>query len=208
MVVLLLLLAGAAETAAARWISRRAANEPGDFPFDERTRRGLREAAELLSEAQELAQQQTLAELMGSSGQLVLVEPELLLASSNQLVTSLVCLINALPGRDVMDMVLRRPRLCWWTTCQVWSWTRLERIVSKLVALHPSHSHTVVAGIIEENPELLFRMDYYLSDDIRLIDQLPIEIANMMYWNNKLAKPATEQEWQQGSSGNSSSSSP
>lgn len=51
-------------------------------------------------------------------------------------------------------------------------------------------------------------MDYYLSDDIRLIDQLPIEIANMMvlgdesgigflykYWNKKLQQPSNEQEW-------------
>jgi hypothetical protein len=30
---------------------------------------------------------------------------------SNQLVTNLVCLISGLPGRDVMGMVLRRPRL-------------------------------------------------------------------------------------------------
>jgi hypothetical protein len=49
-----------------RCISRRASSRPDDFPFDERTRRGLREAAEVLSEAQELAEQQTLAELMGS----------------------------------------------------------------------------------------------------------------------------------------------
>jgi hypothetical protein len=67
------------------------------------------------------------------------------------------------------------------------------------------------AGILEENPELLFRMDYYLGDDIRLIDQLPIEIANMMvlgdesgigflykYWNNKLGQTSGEQEWQEG----------
>jgi hypothetical protein len=74
------------------------------------------------------------------------------------------------------------------------------------------------AGIVEENPELLFRMDYYLGDDIRLIDQLPIEIANMMvlgdesgigflykYWNNKLGRPSNEQEWPEGGSGSSSS---
>jgi hypothetical protein len=35
----------------------------------------------------------------------------LLLHCSAQLVTNLVCLINALPGRDVVGMVLRRPRL-------------------------------------------------------------------------------------------------
>lgn len=32
--------------------------------------------------------------------------------------------------------------------------------------------------IVAENPELLFRMDYYM--DAMLIDYLPIEIQNMM----------------------------
>jgi hypothetical protein len=36
----------------------------------------------------------------------------------------------------------------------------------------------VVLGIVEENPELLFRMDYYLK--ALLLDELPIEIQNMM----------------------------
>ena len=33
-------------------------------------------------------------------------------------------------------------------------------------------------AIVEENPELLFRMDYYL--DAMMLDDLPIEIQNMM----------------------------
>lgn len=33
------------------------------------------------------------------------------------------------------------------------------------------------AGLIEENPELLVRMDYYL--DARLLDELPVEIQNV-----------------------------
>lgn len=54
-----------------RWTHTRAAGAQGGFtsdqqPFDERTRRALREAAELLSEAQELAQQQARDELLAS----------------------------------------------------------------------------------------------------------------------------------------------
>lgn len=62
-------------------------------------------------------------------------------------------------------------------------------------------------GILEDNPELLLRMDYYLSDDIRLIDELPIEIQNMMvlgdesgvgflyrYWKDKRAEQRQQQE--------------
>ncbi|WIA11544.1 hypothetical protein OEZ85_011653 [Tetradesmus obliquus] len=142
-----------------------------------------------------------------AAAQLVLSEPELLLASSNQLVRNLVCMITALPGRDVVGMVLRVPLLLLVDDMPA----RLERITNKLVALHPSHSHTVIAGILEENPVLLLRMDYYLGDDIMLLDQLPMEIANMMvlgdesglghlykYWRDKLGEPSGEQEWQEG----------
>jgi hypothetical protein len=34
-------------------------------------------------------------------------------------------------------------------------------------------------GLIEENPELLIRMTYYLSEDVRLLDDLPVEIQTM-----------------------------
>lgn len=159
----------------------RARASSSDQPFDARTRRALREAAEILAEAQELAQQQTIQELRSSwqadslvnpptvtAGQsteaaleacfvefglsnaaagtllhaiksdpqlsssylstelvsqklsslqrvlpdaevaaLVAAEPLLLLASSNQLVSNLVSLVNALPGRDVISMVVR-----------------------------------------------------------------------------------------------------
>jgi hypothetical protein len=52
---------------------------------------------------------------------------------------------------------------------------------------------------VDENPELLLRMPYYL--DALLLDDLPIEIQNMMvlgdhglgylyrYWNNRLTEP-------------------
>eukprot|EP00775_Hariotina_reticulata_P006197 gene6197-6433_t len=256
----------------------RARASSSDQPFDARTRRALHEAAEILAEAQELAQQQTIQELRSSwqadslnsptvtAGQateaalaacfvefglsnaaagtllhaiksdpqlssshlstellsqklsslqrvlpdaevaaLVAAEPLLLLASSNQLVSNLVSLVNALPGRDVISMVVRRPKLLLVNDMP----DRLVRITNKLVSLHPSHSHHVIAGkgILEENPELLLRMDYYLSDNIRLIDELPIEIQNMMvlgdesgvgflyrYWRDKQAEQRQQQQ--------------
>jgi hypothetical protein len=71
------------------------------------------------------------------------------------------------------------------------------------------------AGLIEENPELVLRMPYYLGQDVRLLDDLPIEIQNMMvlggrglgfldrYWNNRLTEKSSQVQWD---AGNSSSS--
>lgn len=56
--------------------------------------------------------------------------------------TNLVCLVNGLPGRDVMAMASRRPRLLLVDDMPA----RLERIMNKLVALHPSHSPKIIAG--------------------------------------------------------------
>lgn len=61
---------------------------------------------------------------------------------SEQLVTNLVALVEALPGRDVMSMVARRPRLLLVTDMV----PRIARIMKKLVQLHPSHSTKVIAG--------------------------------------------------------------
>ena len=38
----------------------------------------------------------------------------------------------------------------------------------RCTALHPSRDRTVVAEVVEEHPELIERMDYYL--DARLLD--------------------------------------
>lgn len=54
---------------------------------------------------------------------------------------------------------------------------RTERVLSHLVRLHPSRSWDVVAGLVAEHPELLYRMDYYT--EARMIDELPMEIQNM-----------------------------
>jgi hypothetical protein len=65
----------------------------------------------------------------------------------------------------------------------------------------------VPPGIVEENPELLFRMDYY--QDAMLLDDLPIEIQNMMvladqglgflyrYYNAKRKDKQKQQQQQQ-----------
>ncbi len=45
-------------------------------------------------------------------------------------------------------------------------------------ALHPSGSTRVIEPIVEENPQVLWRMDYYAHVDA--IDELPIEMQNWM----------------------------
>lgn len=90
-----------------------------------------------------------------------------------------------------------------------------------VVPLPPCQTTT---GLIEENPELLLRMPYYLHDDIRLLDDLPIELQNMFvlggkglgylhkYWNNRLTERDREAQWDatstSSSMGSSSSNSP
>lgn len=141
--------------------------------------------------------------------QLVVRVPQLLLVSSGSAVQVLVDLVNALPGCDVMDMVARQPRLLLQDAEGLPQ--RLQAIISKLQVLHPSHMERVVAGIIEENPELIMRMPYYLGEDVRLLDDLPIEIQNMMvlgdhgvgylyrYWNNRLTERKSQSKWDTGS---------
>lgn len=69
---------------------------------------------------------------------------------------------------------------------------RKERVLGQLVRLHPSRSRDVVAGIVAENPELLYRMEYYTH--VTLIDELPLEIQ--VGANRKAARErATCYEW-------------
>lgn len=143
---------------------------------------------------------------------LVARTPQLLLVPSSAAVRILVDLVNALPGCDVVDMVSRQPRLLLQEPEGLPG--RLQAVIAKLTALHPSHMENVVAGIIGEYPELLLRMPYYLGPDVRLLDDLPIEIQNMMvlggqgvghlhrWWNNRLAERKRESKWDgTGSSG-------
>lgn len=58
----------------------------------------------------------------------------------------------------------------------------------------------------------MLRMPYYLGDDVRLLDDLPIEIQNMMvlgdhgvgylyrYWNNRLTERPRRSQWDTGGS--------
>ncbi|KAI8469466.1 MAG: hypothetical protein J3K34DRAFT_279960 [Monoraphidium minutum] len=110
----------------------------------------------------------------GDLGDLVSREPGLLSASSGDLVGALVALVSAFPRRNVQGMIQARPGLMLLQDLP----ERCERTVAKLMSLHPSKDLEVVAGLIEENPELLVRMDYCM--DARLLDELPVEIQTMM----------------------------
>lgn len=87
---------------------------------------------------------------------------------------NMIRLIEAFPGKDVISMLVKQPRLLW---CADLS-TRIDRVIGQLLRIHPSKDRDVVADIIAEYPELLYRMEYYT--DATLIDELPIEIQNMM----------------------------
>jgi hypothetical protein len=73
-----------------------------------------------------------------------------------------------------MSLILKQPRLLWAEDLR----GRVVRVFDHLQALHPSGDVSVVREIIMDNPELLFRMDYY--GHVTLLDELPIEIQNMM----------------------------
>lgn len=71
---------------------------------------------------------------------------------------------------------------------------------------------SAAVGIIQENPELLLRMGYYLGDNVRLLDDLPVEIQSMMvqghsglgylyrYWNNMRTERQDQSSLDSGSS--------
>lgn len=40
---------------------------------------------------------------------------------------------------------------------------RCGRVLGKLEQLHPSHDPATARDIVAENPELLFRMEYYMN---------------------------------------------
>ncbi len=51
-------------------------------------------------------------------------------------------------------MLVKQPRLLW---CADLS-TRIDRVIGQLLRIHPSKDRDVVADIIAEYPELLYRM--------------------------------------------------
>eukprot|EP00798_Chlamydomonas_sp_ICE-L_P028649 gene28649-31819_t len=87
---------------------------------------------------------------------------------------NMIKLVEAFPGRDIISMLVKQPRLLW---CEDLV-PRLEQAWSQLINIHPSGDRDVVLDIILEYPELVYRMEYYT--EATLIDELPIEIQNMM----------------------------
>lgn len=98
----------------------------------------------------------------------------LLEADINGALVNLVCLVEAFPGRDLVQLVARQPRLLWAENLR----GRVQRVFDQLFTLHPSKDIAVVREIVFDNPELLYRMDYHTK--ATLIDELPIEIQNCM----------------------------
>ncbi|GFR48235.1 hypothetical protein Agub_g10097 [Astrephomene gubernaculifera] len=88
-------------------------------------------------------------------------------------IRNMVLLVEAFPGKQVADLAQRQPRLLYCPDLP----ERAERVLALLTRLHPSRQRRVVAPVVGENPDLLFRMDYY--QHVYMIDELPIEIQNM-----------------------------
>eukprot|EP00198_Chlamydomonas_reinhardtii_P000871 XP_001690206.1 predicted protein [Chlamydomonas reinhardtii] len=72
-------------------------------------------------------------------------------------IRNLVLLVEAFPGKEVAAIVQRSPRLLYAADLP----TRLERCLELLTRLHPARERKVVAPVVAEYPDLLYRMDYY-----------------------------------------------
>lgn len=85
-------------------------------------------------------------------------------------VLNLFCDIGFFAGADVQKMVKQDPRLLLLGDLE----PRIARVSAHLFKLHPAKDMKVINSILIENPELLWRMDYY--PDATLLDELPIEV--------------------------------
>lgn len=75
---------------------------------------------------------------------------DLLQQSVPRAVGNLICLVAGLPGKDVMGMVGKLPRLLWMDDLP----RRLAQTVDKLLQLHPSKSVSIVHELCAENPQV------------------------------------------------------
>ncbi len=103
---------------------------------------------------------------------LVYKDCRLLSTPSSLMVENMVTLIG-LGFKDVISMIRKQPGLLAMEALT----ERCEQVLDKMMSIHPSKSKKVVADIVEENPSLLYRMQYYMDASL---EELPIEIQNMM----------------------------
>ena len=108
-------------------------------------------------------------------GSLIVKDVGLLEADVNQALFNMIILVDNFPGRDLVSLISRQPRLLWCEDLKM----RLKRVMEQLTELHPSRDISVVREMCFENPELLYRMDYYPRSKYSIMDELPIEIQNM-----------------------------
>jgi len=101
-------------------------------------------------------------------------DPDIFYADISTGLRAVIVLVEVMPGRDVMSMVSKQPKLLWQEDLA----GRLGRAIALLIKLHPSRDEDVVKDMIAEHPELIWRMEYYTK--ATMIDDLPIEIQNMM----------------------------
>ncbi|KAG2424564.1 hypothetical protein HXX76_014444 [Chlamydomonas incerta] len=137
--------------------------------------RKLEKAGRPLSVAQLNAKVQRLTRIIPDLdfAQLVDRDVDVLDTDPSLAIRNMVLLVEAFPGKEVGAIVQRSPRLLYTPDLR----PRLERCLELLTRLHPARERKVVAPVVAEYPDLVYRMDYYTH--VRMIDELPIEIQNM-----------------------------
>jgi len=109
---------------------------------------------------------------------LIYTDSELLDAEPAQVARCLVELTEALPGIDVIKVVSEQPKLL--RTPDVGS--RVKKVLTKLTQLYPykvPNKRAEVLKVVEDYPQLLVRMEYYLDDKkIRNVRDLPVDLVN------------------------------
>ncbi|KXZ55120.1 hypothetical protein GPECTOR_3g272 [Gonium pectorale] len=137
--------------------------------------RRIEDSGRAYSVEQLTAKLQRLGRILPGADLAQLVERELAVLDVDPglAIRNMVVLVESFPGKQVAELVARQPRLLTAPDLP----ERRERVLAQLTALHPSRDRKVVAAIVGEYPDLLFRMEYY--PHVRMIDELPIEIQNM-----------------------------
>lgn len=101
--------------------------------------------------------------------------PELLDVSPRAFATRLMQLQTLLPGLDVLDVAAAQPRLL--TLPDVAD--VVSESISKLESLCPDdYCPADALGIVEENPELLLRLQHFNANDD--FSRLPMDVQNML----------------------------
>lgn len=141
----------------------------------EKLAKDLQEAGKVASLEQLAARVSRLQRVLPEAdiGAMVAKDSAILDVDSRLAIRNMVVLVEAFPGKDLVSILSRQPRLLYCADLP----ERRDRVFAHLVKLHPSKDPRVIGAVVAEHPELLYRMDYYKH--ARMIDELPIELQNM-----------------------------